>query len=581
MTEVRDSFADQFRWRAVSILFLIPFLAIVFRLWQLQISQHEVYAYVAAEQSLVESTLDSDRGEIYARERDGRGGERLVPLAVNSASVTVYADPRNIVDTEHTAQVLAERLNLDKDSLLQKFNKTDDPYEEILRRGGPEVKAVVETLDLPGIGMTENDYRFYPNNNLSSHILGFVQYQADKMVGQYGVEGYLDKLLSGQSGFFSGEINATGSLLGIGDRLLDPAVHGSDVVLSIDWTLQYHTCKELNDWVRVHGASGGSVVIVEPNTGYILAMCSAPDYNPNIFNEVRSINQFNNPAIFDTYEPGSIIKPITMAAALDQKLVAPSTTYTDTGEVKFGPDTIRNSDLKANGEQTMTEVLVKSLNTGMVFVAQKLGRDKLKDYFEAFGLGEKSNIELEGEANGNIRQLDEKQEIYYATASFGQGITATPLQMVLAYAALANGGTLYQPHIVKELLHKDGTTTLTQPTAVGSPVNQKTAALVTGMMVEVVENGHGKKAGVPGYYIAGKTGTAQIPRRDGQGYETGPGSTIGSFVGYGPVNDPKFAMIVRVDRPRDVQFAESSAAPLFGKLASFLLQYYEIPPDRL
>lgn len=581
MREEDVNFRSQFRWRAIRIIALIPVIAISVRLWQLQVSAHDTYAYIAAEQSLIESTLDSDRGEIYATERDGRGGERLVPLAVNRTSVTVYADPRNVDDPASTAYALSDRLGLDEIELAAKLSKADDPYEELVRRGGPEVKAVIEELDLPGIGMIENNFRFYPNNNLGSHVLGFVQYQDDKMVGQYGSEGYLDTLLSGKAGFFSGEINATGSLLGVGDRLFDPAVHGSDVVLSIDWTLQYKTCRELNDWVRQHGASGGSVIIMDPNTGFVLAMCSAPDYNPNVFNEVNSINQFNNPAIFNTYEPGSIIKPLTMAAAVDQEKVSPSTTYTDTGEVTFGPDTIRNSDLKANGEQTMTEVLVKSLNTGVVFLSQQLGRDALKNYFEAFGLGEKTNIELDGEASGNLSQLDEKQEIYYATASFGQGITATPLQMVSTYAALANGGELFQPHIIKELLHKDGTTSSTEVTSIGMPISQKTAALVSGMLVEVVERGHGKRAGVPGYYIAGKTGTAQIPRSDGQGYEEGPGSTIGSFVGYGPVSDPKFAMIVRIDRPLDVRFAESSAAPLFGKLAKFFLQYYEIPPDRI
>jgi cell division protein FtsI/penicillin-binding protein 2 len=581
MTDSQTSFSHQFRWRAIRIIALIPVLAISVRLWQLQVSGHEAYAYIAAQQSLVQSTLDSDRGEIYATERDGRGGERLVPLAVNRSAVTVYSDPRSIVDPTSVAQLLAERLGLDEADTISKLSKSDDPYEELIKRGGPEVKAVIEELDLKGIGMTDNSFRFYPNNNLGSHILGFVQYQDDKMVGQYGTEGYLDAMLSGQSGYFSGEINATGSLLGVGDRLLDPAIHGSDVVLTIDWTLQYHTCKELNSWVAQHGASGGSVIIMDPNTGFILAMCSSPDYNPNVFNEVGSINKFNNPAIFDTYEPGSVVKPLTMSAAIDQQKVTPSTTYIDTGEVVFGQHTIRNSDLKSNGEQSMTEVLVKSLNTGVVFLAQQLGGQMLKDYFEDFGLGAKTNIELEGEANGNIKQLDEKQEIYYATASFGQGITATPLQMVTAYSALANGGELFRPHIVRELLHKDGTTTKTKPTNIGKPISQKTAALVSGMLVEVVERGHGKKAGVPGYFIAGKTGTAQIPRKDGQGYETGVGSTIGSFVGFGPVSDPKFAMIVRVDRPRDVQFAESSAAPLFGELAKFFLQYYEIPPDRI
>lgn len=580
MHEAVANTTEQFRWRAVLVIASLPVLAITFRLVQLQLVGHTAYAQIARNQSMAETTISSERGEIYATERDGRGGERLVPLAVNRSSFTVYAEPKNIKDVVSAAQGLSAIVGLDESELIRRLSKPDDPYELLLQRGGPEVKTAVEALGIDGIGITEESFRFYPNNNLSSHILGFVQYGDSGMVGQYGAEGYLDDLLSGETGLFKGEINATGRLLGVGERSVNPAIPGSDVVLTIDWTLQYHTCRQLNEWVIKHGASGGSVIIMNPNSGEVMAMCSAPDYNPNVYNEVRSLTQFNNPAIFNAYEPGSIIKPFTIAAALDQKRITPSSTYVDTGEVVIGPHTIRNSDLKANGEQTMTDVLVKSLNTGVIYAQRLIGGDRLKDYFEAFGFGRESGIELNGEARGTLGRLDEKQDIYYATVSFGQGMTATPLQMVAAYSALANGGKLYRPYIVKEILHTDGTSTVTEPVVEGTPISQKTAALVSGMMVEVVENGHGKKASVPGYYIAGKTGTAQIPRQDGQGYETGVGSTIGSFVGYGPVNNPKFAMIVRVDRPKDVQFAESSAAPLFGNLAKFLLQYYEIPPER-
>lgn len=580
MHDTAATTTDQFRWRAVRLIALLPVLAIAVRLVQLQIVGHDAYAQIAANQSMAESTISSDRGEIYATERDGRGGERLVPLAVNRSSYTIYAEPVHIKDVVAAAQALAPIVGVEESELIKRMSKPDDPYELLLQRGGPEVKAAVEALDIDGIGITEESFRFYPNNNLSSHILGFVQYRDNGMVGQYGAEGFLDDMLTGKAGVFRGEINATGNMLGVGDRLIDPAIHGSDVVLTVDWTLQYHTCRQLNNWVSTHGASGGSVIILDPNTGAVLAMCSSPDYNPNVYNEVSSLTQFNNPAIFNTYEPGSIVKPFTIAAALDQKKITPTSTYIDTGEVVIGPHTIRNSDKKANGEQTMTDVLVKSLNTGVIYAQRLIGGDRLKDYFEAFGLGEATGIELNGEAKGTLGRLDEKQDIYYATASFGQGMTATPLQMVAGYAALANGGKLYRPYIVKEVLHTDGTSTPTEPIVIGTPISQKTSALVSGMLVEVVENGHGTKAAVPGYYIAGKTGTAQIPRQDGQGYETGVGSTIGSFVGYGPVNDPRFAMIVRVDRPKDVQFAESSAAPLFGILAKFLLQYYEVPPDR-
>lgn len=569
-----------FRWRTLRILSLLPALAIVGRLSYMQLWQHEAYAQTADRQSKAEDSLNSERGEIFATELDARGLSKLVPIAVNNSSITLYAEPKNIADPSSVARTLAGYINMEEKVIFDKIKRADDPYEELVRRGGPELVQLVNELKIEGIKYKEDEHRFYPNNNIGSHVLGFVQYKDGKIVGQYGIEGYLDKFLAGQSGLVSGEKTSTGAWLSASERELQPTVHGSDVVLTIDWTIQYHTCRALNDWVEAHGASAGTVIIMDPNNGAIISMCSAPDFNPNIFNEVKSVASFNNPAIFDAYEPGSIVKPLTMAAALDRKKITPSTTYEDTGEVRIEPHTIRNSDLKSNGVQNMTDVLVKSLNTGVIYAMRQIGGPALKNYFEAFGLGKETNIELAGESAGNIKSLSEKKEIYYATGSFGQGITATPLQMVNAYSAIANGGTLWQPHIIKEVIHPDGVIEATAPEVLGVPIEERAAAMVTGMLVEVVEKGHGKKAGVDGYYIAGKTGTAQIPRSDGQGYETGPGSTIGSFVGYGPVRSPRFAMIVRVDRPRDVVYAESSAAPLFGQIAKFLLQYYEIPPDK-
>jgi len=306
-------------------------------------------------------------------------------------------------------------------------------------------------------------------------------------------------------------------------------------------------------------------------------MCGSPDFNPNVYNETSKITNFNNPALFLDYEPGSVMKGLTMAAAVDQQKVSPNSTYNDTGEVLFGKSVIKNSDNKAHGIQTMTQVLEESLNTGAIYAMRQIGVQVFRKYLEDFGLGSTTGVELDGEAAGNLHSLYDSNEIYAATASFGQGITATPLQMVTAYAAIANGGKLMRPYLVKEIRHSDGTTETHSSKVVRQVISSKTAALVSGMLVRVVTNGHGKKAAVTGYVIAGKTGTAQIPRHDGKGYEDG--STIGSFIGFGPVSDPKFAMIVRIDRPKDVQYAESSAAPLFGDLAKFILQYYEVPPS--
>ena len=267
-----------------------------------------------------------------------------------------------------------------------------------------------------------------------------------------------------------------------------------------------------------------------------------------------------------------------MAIGLELEKVTPSTTYTDTGSVSIGSYTIRNSDGKAHGVQTMMDVLDESLNTGTIFVARKVGVEQFRKYVKAFGFGSITGIDLDTETSGDVSSLDQKKsDIYVATGSFGQGITVTPLQLITAYSALANGGKLMKPYIVDTIVKPDRSVIRTAPKVIRQVISARTSDLIGGMLVNVVRKGHGKRAGVPGYFVAGKTGTAQVPRKDGRGYDRN--ATIGSFAGYAPVERPAFVMLVRIDNPRDVQWAESSAAPLFGELAHFLLQYYEVPPD--
>jgi cell division protein FtsI/penicillin-binding protein 2 len=317
---------------------------------------------------------------------------------------------------------------------------------------------------------------------------------------------------------------------------------------------------------------------MEPKTGEIWAMCSAPDFDPANYGKIDSVSVLNNPSLLDEFEPGSIFKPLTISAGLDAELINPNTVYEDKGEEKIDDFTIRNSDKLAHGFQTMTEVLQKSLNTGTIFVQRLLGKERFTNYVKKFGLGVETGVELSPEGNGNISPLEKKGQIYAATASYGQGITATPLQMVSAFQALANGGTLMRTHIVREIITREGSHLVTQPTEIRQVVSARAARLVAGMMVTVVESGHGKLAGVPGYYIAGKTGTAQIANPNGPGYL--PDATIGSFIGFAPSEDPKFVMLVKIDRPRTVQYAESSAAPVWGDLATFLLRYLQVKPER-
>ena len=307
-------------------------------------------------------------------------------------------------------------------------------------------------------------------------------------------------------------------------------------------------------------------------------MCSFPNFLPEQVGDIKDIGVLNNPSTFSPYEPGSVFKAFTMAAGIESGKITPQTTYNDTGEENIDSFKIHNSDKKAHGIQDMISVLEKSLNTGTIFVERLVGRDGFRDFVHRFGFGEKTGVELPSETRGDLTGLDRKGQIFAATASFGQGITVTPLQLAAAYAALANDGTLMKPYLIQEVI-QDGVHTLTKPQAVREVVSPKTARLVTGMLVEVVEKGHGKKAGVPGYYVAGKTGTAQIPDHKHGGYMP-PEYTIGSFAGYAPADHPKFAMLIRIDHPRNVAFAESSAAPTFGEIAQFLLSYFHVEPTR-
>ncbi|MFA6306391.1 MAG: penicillin-binding protein 2 [Patescibacteria group bacterium] len=434
-------------------------------------------------------------------------------------------------------------------------------------------------LKIDGIGFSESSFRFYPEGNIGSNILGFVGYAGDKLEGRYGLEGFFDQELTGSPGSIKIERDAKGYPIIINDREYNKADDGSDLILTINRSIQFMACQKLNEAVKRHGADGGSVIILEPDTGAVLAMCSSPDYDGNNFQETKDIKDFTNPAIFSQYEPGSIFKVITMAMALDREKITPQTTYDDTGQVIISKYKIENSDHKANGVQTMSEVLEKSLNTGAIFAMRAIGPDLFSEYVKKFGFGEKTGIELEGESKGDIKNLIKKPvgELYAATASFGQGMAVTPIQIAAAFLALANNGIMMQPYIVKEIIKPDGAKIETKPKIVGRVVSEKATVILGGMMVNVVEKGHGKLAGVKGYYVAGKTGTAQVPAKNG-GYQAG--AHIGSFAGYAPVDNPKFVMLVRIDQPRDVEWAESSAAPLFGELAEYMLNYWQVPKER-
>lgn len=575
------------RLRGFSFLVGVFFALLIFRLFTLQVIRLDFYAAMAADQRDVLSKLFPARGEIFMQDKSGK----RYALATNEDRFLVYADTLQVEDREEknpkkraeererTAGKLAVILGLDIKEVRDRILKENDPFEPIAKNV-PESKVdEIKAAELRGIFATKEPFRFYPMGNIGSQVAGFVgEDESGRRQGRYGVEAYFEKTLNGYEGVLRGERDAAGRFIPIGMDTFKEAEDGQDVVLTIDRNIEYVACEKLNQAVARHGADGGSVIIMEVKTGRILAMCGAPDFDPNIYAREEYPEVFNNPAIFNQYEPGSVFKVITLSAALDTGAVDPETTFEDTGAVTIGPDVIRNSDGGVRGTQTMTQALEQSLNTGMIFAMRRTGFEKFREYVERFGFGKPTGVELPQEASGDISALLRKSEIYFATASFGQGISVTPIQMVAAVGAVANGGKLMKPYIVERTESHGEVTDSRSPQIVRQVMSPQSAMLISGMMVRVVENGHGKRAGVKGYFVAGKTGTAQMPRKDGRGYD--PNATIGSFVGFAPVDDPKFVMIVRIDNPKDVKFAESTAAPLFGEIAEFLLQYMEVKPTR-
>ncbi len=566
----------------LALMGFILTLFIIFRLFVLQILMHEYYETETRKLHKFSKELLPRRGEIYVQgskfKNSKRGFEELYPIATNLDLNLLFAIPKEIEAPEKVAEKLAPILRIDKIELLQRLSKKNDLYEPLKHYLTDEEVKKIKDLKIRGLAFAPENKRFYPEKNLFSHLLGFVGYKGEKRLGQYGLEESYEEILAGKKGFLKGERGVFGQWIAIAGQKKKEVQHGADLILTLDYTVQFVACKELQTAVERFGAEGGSVVVVDPKTGRILASCSFPDFDPNEYNQIKDFARFLDPTISHAYEPGSIFKIITMAAALDAKVLTSKTTYHDKGFVKIGKYTIENFDKKARGEQTMIEVLEKSLNTGAIFVAEKLGLENFRRYVQNFGFGEISGIELPNEIKGDISSLKEKSPIHLATASFGQGISVTPLQMITAFVTIVNEGKLMKPYLIEKIIWPDGTTEERKPEIKREVISPSTAAVLKAMLVSVVENGHGKRARVPGYFIGGKTGTAQVSKRDQRGYD--PDKTVGSFIGFGPVDDPRFVILVKIDNPKGVVWAESSAAPTFGKIAKFLLDYYQIPPER-
>ena len=560
------------RERLLLLFMLLAGAALISRLFFVQVLAHDRWVAAAEGQHNAFQPLSAERGGIFIHDAD-----RLYPLAINREFPMLFVSPKDVEEKDRTALELSRISGVDAQEIREKLNKPDDPFEIIKKRLPDDEAAQVRQLGLRGVGLRPESYRYYPAGELASQVVGFAMVGKEEGAGGYGIEASQESVLRGKAGEVRQEKDAAGRWIPLSDRAIDPPKDGADIVLTLDRVIQYETERILRESIEKYAADRATAIVMEPSTGSILAMASVPEFDPNKYAEVEDYALFMNPAVSVSYEPGSIMKPITMAIGIEEGKVSPSTEYIDTGVVHEAGYAIRNAEDKSYGRSDMYKVLNESINTGMIFIEKLVGNARFFEYMKRFGFGQRTGISLPAELPGNTRNLSNlKSDISFFTASFGQGVAATPLQMINAYAALANGGTLMRPRIIDRVVHADGSEEEIPSEAIRRVVSEETAEAMGIMLRDVVVNGHGKRANVPGYLVAGKTGTAQVAKGNAKGYEDGV--SIGSFVGYAPIDDPKFVILVKLDNPKNVEWAESSAAPTFGEIMKFLLEYAKVEP---
>jgi len=570
----------------IVVVFICGFL-IIGRLFELQVLRHDFYTTSVENRGEINEIIPVERGRIFIED-----GDDTYPLATNINTYNLIAVPARITNPEEWLEKMTPYLNFQNnitgDQVIEEGQKTDE-YKAMIERLSREKDFyellrkeltinevnVIKKLDLEGIDFETISKRYWPEKNLFSHVVGFVSLSDNKPSGQYGIEEFFNQELEGIPGQMKGEKAPGGYLISSSYQEIKKAEKGEDIVLTLDRSIQFFACQLIQQAVKDYGAERGSIIVEDPESGKILALCNQPDFDPNQYSKFKNLEVFKNSVIDYSFEPGSIFKVITMAAALDAGKVTPDTSYVDTGSLTIDGHIIKNAADRVFGKATMTNVLERSINTGAVFAAKATGKESFRNYVKKFGFGRLTEIELSGEANGNIDNLEQKAEIYLATASFGQGISVTPIQMINAVAAIANQGKLMKPYIVDKII-KNGETIQREPVFVRQVISSSTAATLTSMMVSVLENGWRIGAGVPGYFTAGKTGTAQVAGPSGNYSE----KTIHSFIGFAPATNPKFIALIKIDNPATGHFADTTAAPTFGKLSEFILKYYNIPPDR-
>jgi cell division protein FtsI/penicillin-binding protein 2 len=554
-------------WR---LLILILFLAastagIVMRLVQVQILHHDYYERQAEAEHLHRTVVRAPRGAVL--DRNGH------PLATTVASFDIYVDPRSWEDDTTAikgAAALAPVLGRDPAELVLAVRGQKEG--DYLAARSLDATKGLQLIDEapPGVKAVETSARYYPEGDIASTLLGFV---GRDQAGLTGIESDFDGELGGVPAEVYFERDAIGNPIPFGRKLGGEPVPGGDVRLTIDRYIQRLVEIELDKSIMQHKATGGSIIVMDPKTGEVLAMASRPSFKLSQLNvnDPAQADLYRNRAVTDTYPPGSLMKTVTMATAIDLGLVSPNSTFYDSGTARVQGATIHNWDFSARGTVTATQILQYSLNTGAVWLSGLIGADKFYDYVARFGFGQATDVGLGGETPGIVRT--NKDEGWcpcdLATNSYGQSIAATPLQVITAVSALVNGGNLMRPYIVKEVAGPDGPRSY-EPVVVRRVVSPETSRTLIEMMNAVVEGSPGHAAQVPGYHVGGKTGTSTFIEKS---------TTIASFIGFAPVQDPRFVMLVKIDEPQDDRLGGVVAAPIFRALTPQILTYLGVAPD--
>lgn len=556
------------RYRFIFLTFVVIFLLIDVRLYYWQVVRADELSTLGQSQYNTEMKILPRRGEI--KSSDG------FAMAANKISYLTFANPKVVKDKEVQASILSPILKLDTATISALLSR-DSFWSPLKSNIDDNLKNEIESLHIAGVGFEEQPTRFYPEASMAAKLLGFVGKDNNgEPKGYFGLEGYYDRQLRGKTGIVMNLHDAWGNPIVSSKLNINTGkVDGRNLILHTDRVVQFILEDELKKGIIKYGADSGMAGIIDPKTGGILAMGAFPGYDPRQYQDY-SDDLYKNPFITDTYEPGSTFKPIIMSSAIDAGIVKSDTICTICGApVDIGEYTIRTWNDKYSPNSTMTEVIQHSDNTGMVFVGRKLGLDRMIKYLKLFGIDSLTKIDLQGEAAPELRPRDSWYPIDLATATFGQGITVTPIGLLTAFSALANGGEIMEPHVVDKIETPDGDTIQIQPKELYRPITSKTAKIMTEMLVNAVDNGEAKWAKPKGYRIAGKTGTAQIAIAG----HYDPHQTIASFIGYAPAEDPKFVMLVILNKPSSSIYGSETAAPIFFNIAKKLLTYYNIPPS--